>query len=205
MGAEQTDRGNIASRESTAKLDHVSFAALYRSAYPRLSLIAIGIIGDRTHAEDIVQDAAVIALRKLEEFSPGTCFGAWMAAIVRRCALNYARKTRNRATFAMDPTSLDHSNRTATRPNSEETINSVGALVENQSDFDDEVVRALRTLSEETRCCLLPRTVLDLSYAEISALLEMPQGTCMSHVHRGKATMRRMLMKKGRLDSEQHK
>ena len=69
-------------------IDRQYFAAQFRVVYPTLWRIAAGMIGDRTHAEDIVQEAAIIALDKLDSFTAGTNFAAWMAAIVRRCALN---------------------------------------------------------------------------------------------------------------------
>jgi RNA polymerase sigma-70 factor (ECF subfamily) len=186
--------GQSADHDPPAALDRVSFAAQYRSAYPRLTLVAIGIIRDRVFAEDIVQEAAIIALQKLDDFTPGTNFRAWMSAIVRHCALNYARKMKNRATFASDPRSFDHSQRLTHRKDQEKpAINSVGALLEDQVALDDEVVAALDTIDETARCCLLLRTVLELSYAEISELLDIPEGTAMSHVHRSKATLRKRL------------
>ena len=53
-----------------------------------------------------VQEAAVIAFEKVDQFQPGSNFSAWMAEIVRRCALNYRRKVQHRRTFAADPTIL---------------------------------------------------------------------------------------------------
>ena len=52
------------------------------------------------------------------------------------------------------------------------------------------MVRALQTLSDEARCCLLLKVVQQLSYAEIAVLLQIPAGTAMSHVHRAKKALR---------------
>ena len=84
-------------------MDRSRFAALYHEAYPRLWMIAVGIVRDRAHAEDIVQEAALIGLRKLDQFTVGTNFAAWMSEIVRLCSLNYARKKHNRRTITSDP------------------------------------------------------------------------------------------------------
>ncbi len=175
-------------------MDDRTFAAQYQLAYPRLWLIAAGIIGDRTHAEDIVQEAAIIAWRKLDKFVPGSNLVAWMSEIVRRCALNYARKTSNRATVAADPRALDIAKgRTQSEVSISSAVSSSGTLSENQTEFDDQVLRALNSLSDVARCCLLLRTVQHLSYAEISQLMQIPEGTAMSHVHRSKAAVRRQL------------
>src|SRR6185503_13659537 len=59
--------------------------------------------------------------------------------------------------------------------------------------FDDHVVAGLRELGEVPRACLLLRTLRELSYAEIAELLEIPEGTAMSHVHRARLALRARL------------
>ena len=68
-----------------------------------------------------------------------------------------------------------------------------GQLHEAQTEFDDHVVRALESLGDVPRSCLLLRTVAELSYVEISACMQIPEGTAMSHVSRSKARLRRLL------------
>jgi len=179
--------------------DPVSFAAHYGAAYSRLAMVAAAVVGDREAAEDIVQDAAIIAFQKAEQFKPGSNFAAWLAEIVRRCALNYRRKTKSRRTYTADPAVLARVDGAklngvahTTEPAWPSTSPS-GEILEDQAAFDDDLLKALGELSEEARCCLLLRTVEKLSYAEIAALLRMPEGTAMSHVHRSRATLRRLL------------
>jgi len=167
------------------------FAAQYRQLYPRLRLIAEGITGDRAHADDIVQDAAMIALEKINSFAPGSSFSAWLAEIVRRCSLNYTRKHQRRRTSTADPHILTQTtNATHEAADTRAIVSEQGELVDLQSAFDDEVVRALDELEHEPRCCLLLRVVQNLSYIEISDLMGIPQGTAMSHVHRSKKVLR---------------
>ncbi len=179
------------------KLTPDEFVALYRQAYPRLHLIATGIVGDRTQAEDIVQESALIALEKLDQFEAGSSFGAWLAEIVRRTSLNYARKLRKRKTIVSDPHLLEetrevHNTQPATWPINDQT----GSLSKEQSHFDDELLRALNGINPVARCCLLLRVVQNLTYAGISELLQIPEGTAMSHVHRSKRILRRSMEKK---------
>jgi RNA polymerase sigma-70 factor, ECF subfamily len=168
--------------------------AQYRMAYSRLTTIAAAIVGDQTQAEDIVQEAAIIAMEKISDFQVGSNIVAWLAEIVRRCALNYRRKTQNRKTFAADPSSLvqlaqDSVGGVVAVPITDRT----GELVADQSAFDDEVLTALQRLSADARCCLLLRTIQKLSYAEIAEIMEIPEGTAMSHVHRSKNELRNRL------------
>jgi RNA polymerase sigma-70 factor (ECF subfamily) len=173
--------------------DSQAFAAQYRQAYARLVIVAASVTGERFAAEDIVQEAAVIAFEKFRHFSPGSNFAAWMAEIVRRCALNHRRKTQQRRTYAADPAVLGQMNHDAPAEEPWPLVRGSGQLVADQASFDDALAGALATLSEEARACLLLRIVEKLSYAEIAALLNIPEGTAMSHVHRSKAALRQRL------------
>ncbi len=88
-------------------LDVDSFTALLKGCYKRCWLIAAAVTGDRVEADDIVQDAAMIALRKLGNFRTGTNFTAWMSHIVRLTALNHLKKSGRRGLTATDPATLD--------------------------------------------------------------------------------------------------
>jgi RNA polymerase sigma-70 factor (ECF subfamily) len=173
--------------------DFDDFAAQYCQAFPRLHLIAAAIVCDSSHAEDIVQEAALIAVSKAGQFRAGSSFSAWLAAIVRRCALNYRRKARTRRTFATDPNNLAQHEAHMPGSSAWPSVGAAGEILPFQVSFDDEVLRALNALSDDARCCLLLRVVQRLSYAEISELLQIPEGTAMSHVHRGKITLRQRL------------
>ena len=192
MPSEPTGPASEISPASAQTLDRARFAALYQDAYARLWVTAASIVVDRVQADDIVQEAAVIGLRKIDQFTVGTNFAAWMAEIVRRCALNYARKKKSRRTVTSAPNAIDETVGEAVST-AATSMTPTGRLVENQTDFDDQVMDGLTLLSEDARCCLLLRIVQQLSYQEISELLGIPEGTAMSHVHRGKATLRKFL------------
>ncbi|MCA9232047.1 MAG: RNA polymerase sigma factor [Planctomycetales bacterium] len=194
MASPREEKVSDAGQGSPSAMDPEQFAAQYRQAYPRLHLVATGIIGDRTHAHDIVQEAAVIALEKSNRFIAGSSYVAWLSEIVRRCSLNYASKVRGRRTSAADPDLLAQTAQGNASPPKNWPISSkTGELVESQTDFDDELLGALKEISTESRCCLLLRVVQSLSYAEIAELMQIPEGTAMSYVHRSKRQIRRIL------------
>ena len=189
-----TDKFRKKSEDSSSGEGLRELIAQYRVAYPRLASIAAAIVGDQTQAEDIVQEAAMIAMDKMASFQPGSNLVAWLAEIVRRCALNYRRKTQNRKTYAADPASLVHyaqdsAGGTAVSP----IVDRTGELLADQAAFDDEVMIALQRLGPDARCCLLLRTIQKLSYTEIAEIMQIPEGTAMSHVHRSKNELRNRL------------
>src|SRR4030095_15316638 len=80
----------------------LDFSAQFQASYRVLWLVATGIVGDPTAAEDVVQEAALLALGKLDQFQPGTNFRAWMAQMVRYVALNHARKRQKQRAAPLD-------------------------------------------------------------------------------------------------------
>jgi RNA polymerase sigma-70 factor (ECF subfamily) len=155
-------------------------------------LIAAAIIGDRSEADDIVQQASIIGLQKRADFAPGTNFPAWIAQIVRLTALNHRNKSGRRNVRVTDPTRMDQSISSDT-DEAKFPLTDEGGLAENQIDFDDEVLSALREISDVARMCLLLRVVQQLSYDDIAQTLHIPAGTAMSHVHRAKQSIRERL------------
>jgi RNA polymerase sigma-70 factor (ECF subfamily) len=172
-------------------LDGDGFARLYAAAAPNLWALAAAILGDRVGAEDVLQEAALIALAKLDQFEPGTSFPAWMARIVRFVALNHARK---RSDHLLPTEDLDERwNAAGNVPESEPDVEQLLALDGDQTHFDDLVVAALRELAPVARACLILRSVRRLDYTELSELLGIPRGTAMSHVHRARNFLRERL------------
>jgi len=161
--------------------------AFARNARP-LWCIAAGVLGSPDAAEDVLQEGAIIALRKLDRFQPGTNFVAWMGRIVHYVALNHARRGRRQ------PVPMGERDAPAAAPAARAAAPSGrGELPVDQAVFDDEVMAALDALTPEARSCLLLRTLLDLPYRDIGRALDMPEGTAMSHVHRARRIMRARL------------
>lgn len=176
-------------------LDPEGFAVLFRRSFSSSWLIAVGIVGDRALAEDVVQDAALIALRKLDAFEPGTNFSAWLGQIVRNVALNRARKERRSKSISIAPAIVNalkdegaHTSAPPSRPDSTLT-----AAIPDERALDNRVLEAIGKVEETARTCLLLRTIEGWSYARISEVLRIPEGTAMSHVHRTRKLLRALL------------
>ena len=180
-------------------LEPGEFTARFQAASRTLWVIAAAVLGRRSDAEDVLQEAAMIGLRKIADFEEGTNFSAWMGGIVRNVARNHARKRSRRQTSDTDPHVLDvarsapASGAGAGGPGGEPLIGRGGRVSADEAGFDDRVLGALNRLEETARTCLLLRTLRDMPYREISLLLDIPEGTAMSHVHRARQAMRYFL------------
>ncbi len=174
--------------ESMSQLSPDGFASRFTACSRTLWCIAAAIVGGPDGAEDVLQEAALIALRKLDQFDPDTTFSFWMAQIVRYVALNQARSRNRSRVRAVDPGHLDD-RVAADRDERQIELSARGELGPDCEDFDDDLLAALRQLDGDARACLLLRVVMDMPYREISQTLEIPLGTAMSHVHRARRTL----------------
>ena len=162
-------------------------------AYRHLCCVAAGVLGRSDGAEDIVQQAFTIAVEKNQEFETEGQFVAWLGGVVKHCALNDRRKYSRRKTKPTDPTLLTEITASSS---SEQRIGenaAGGQLSPLQMSFDDQLVAALNQLQPDARSALLLRTVEELSYKEISALMNIKEGTAMSMVHRGRQKLRQIM------------
>jgi RNA polymerase sigma-70 factor (ECF subfamily) len=177
------------------------FAERFQESGRVLWTVAAGVLGGPSEAEDVLQEAALMALSKLDRFDRDTDFVAWTGRFVRNVALNHARKRGRRATGPVAPdrfAEIAEGGGGARGPGPSPAprpapVDGRGQLAPGQEAFDDLVVEGLRDLAADQRAALLLRTVHELSYREISAVLESPEGTAMSHVHRARHALRRHL------------
>ena len=167
------------------------FGCRFKACSRTLWCIATAILGDANLAEDVLQEAAMIALRKLDNFDPKTSFPAWMGQIVRYVALNHARRRANLRAVPVDPDRLNET--TVPVPRDRLPLNGRGEIAPDQSSFDDRLLAALETLEETPRACLLLRVIQELPYREIARTLDIPEGTAMSHVHRARRALHETL------------
>jgi RNA polymerase sigma-70 factor (ECF subfamily) len=171
------------------------FAAQYQASYRLLWLIAAGILGGSYGADDVVQEAAVQALTRIDQFTPGTNFVAWMAQTVRYVGFNHARKRRRSRSTSLESADAESPKLSYEPPESGDLrLGRRGEIPAGQRHFDDRIMRALEGIGEVPRSCLLLRTVEGMEYSEIARLLGIPEGTAMSHVHRSRQYLRRRLM-----------
>lgn len=159
---------------SGGAISRAEFADRFRQSSRALWCIAASVCGGRTGAEDAVQEAAVIALGKLGEFTPGTSFVAWMGQIVRFVAMNSARKTGRRDSIL----------RSGAVPGGPDS-----APAAPQLELSPPLREAMADLEETARTCLLLRVVGGMSYQQISAAMGIPEGTAMSHVFRARKAL----------------
>jgi len=148
---------------------------------------ALRLTRNRADAEDLVQDTFVKALRFSDRFERGTNLKAWLSTILHNTWRNRLRDAgREAATVDVDSSRLEEAEATAVDSQRGETPEQL--LLRNTLDAD--LRAALDELPDIFRQAVWLRDVEEFSYAEIAKMLDVPMGTVMSRISRG----RRMLL-----------
>jgi RNA polymerase sigma-70 factor (ECF subfamily) len=138
-------------------------------------------------AEDLVQDTYLKAFRAADSFEPGTNLRAWLFTILHNTARNRARD-RARDTVTVDSDAVDQAADGLTTGAIGSTTTTPEALLLRDT-LTPEIQAAIDALPEAFRQAVWLRDVEEFSYAEIADMLQIPSGTVMSRISRG----RRML------------
>jgi RNA polymerase sigma-70 factor, ECF subfamily len=152
--------------------------------------VARRLVGSREEAEDLVQETYARAFRSWRSYSPGTNMRAWLLRILTN--LNIDRGRRVQRTPQMQP--LEESdyylaNQLASTAG-EEALEQE-QVVERLS--QDSVVHALAEIQPQFRDVVVLVDIGDFTYADAAEILDIPMGTVMSRLHRGRRALKQKL------------
>jgi RNA polymerase sigma-70 factor (ECF subfamily) len=184
--------------------DRAGFAREAMQYAPQLYGAAVRMTRSRTDAEDLVQETYLRAYKGYDNFEPGSNLRAWLFRILTNTFINSyrAKQRRPQETELNDVEDLYLYRRVsgAASASAEETLMEMFT--------DDEVKQALEDLPEAFRLPVLLADVEEFSYKEIAAMLDIPIGTVMSRLHRGRKAMQKALAdfatERGLLSREPH-
>ena len=144
-----------------------------------------------THdAQDLVQDTYAKAFTSFHQFEPGTNLKAWLYRILTTTFINNYRKDQRRPQISAgeveDWQIADASSHTSDQGKSaeEEALEGIA---------DKDVKEALSSMPEEFRIAVYLSDVEGFSYKEIAEITNVPTGTVMSRLHRGRKLLRTSL------------
>lgn len=160
---------------------------------PQLFSTALRMTRNRADAEDLVQETFVKAWRSSATFQEGTNLRAWLFRIMTNTFINKynAQQRRPQETELDEVEELFLFRRIGAFDQSKMNQSAEDQLLEFFT--DDEVKSAIEELPEMFRIPVLLSDVDGFSYKEIAEMLDVPIGTVMSRLHRGRKVMQKLL------------
>jgi len=174
-------------RSSPAPVSGEDFAADALQFLAPLFAMAMRLTRNRADAEDLVQDTFVKAFGHANQFKRGTNLRAWLYTILHNTWRN-RRRDASRDTVEVDSEQVEQAAADGGGSQSVETPERI--LM--RSTLDAELQAALDELPDAFRQAVWLRDVEEFPYAEIAEMLNVPIGTVMSRISRG----RRLLYEK---------
>jgi RNA polymerase sigma-70 factor (ECF subfamily) len=158
--------------------DSRAFAHLYEAYKDLVYRTAYLLLDDPAEAQDALQETFLQAYRALNSYDPRrSAFSTWLYRITVNHCLN--RRRARRPLVHLPPAQFE----------------SIASPIDLEGEISEnlQLQRALEHLSEKLRVVVVLRYFLDLSYAEMAEVLEIPLGTVQSRLNQALQNLRRAL------------
>ncbi len=171
--------------------DQVNFENDAMQYAPQLYSAALRMTRNPADAEDVVQETFLKAYRAYDSFTEGTNLKAWLYRILTNTYINKYRKKQRRPSEVELGELQDLYLYKRLGENS-------GAQASAETEaldmfVDEDIIEALESLPENFRLPVLYADVEGFSYKEIAEIIDVPIGTVMSRLHRGRKALQRKL------------
>jgi RNA polymerase sigma-70 factor (ECF subfamily) len=150
--------------------------------------VARRLVSSREEAEDLVQETYARAFRSWQSFQPGTNLRAWLFRILTNLNIDRGRRLQR----APDMQPLEEGDYFLYNKLEETGEPPAEERVDDRLSQDD-AVAALSAVPHDFRDVIVLVDIGDFSYADVAQILDIPIGTVMSRLHRGRRILKREL------------
>ena len=170
--------------------DRVRFEEEALALADQVYRVARRLVGSREEAEDLVQETYARAFRSWRSYTPGTNLRAWLLRILTNLNIDRGRRIqRTPDTQPLEEGDYYLANKVA-ESQGEQALDEE-RVVERLS--QDSIVDALSSLQHDFRDVVVLVDIGDFSYADAAQILDVPIGTVMSRLHRGRRQLKARL------------
>ena len=157
----------------------------------KLKSFAFRYTNDDALAEDLVQETLIKVYKKKHLYKPMGKFSTWIYTIIQNLAITEIRKKSRRGTFTFTELGNDDVEFIAKSPDNNNADNI------NDKNDNQIIHESLQELDIEFRNIIIFRDIQELSYDEISKIIQIPLGTVKSRINRGRLKLKEIIKKKG--------
>jgi RNA polymerase sigma-70 factor (ECF subfamily) len=184
----ETTPDTEARRLATEARDRVRFEEEALALADQVYRVARHLAGSREEAEDLMQDTYARAFRSWRQFQPGTNLRAWLLRILTNLNIDRGRKLqRTPETQGLEEGDYFLYNRLEQEVGDTDEDRVAARLSQ------DHVVEALAKVPHDFRDAIVLVDIGDFSYQDAAQILDIPLGTVMSRLHRGRRILKAQL------------
>lgn len=173
--------------------DQNAFAALLAAYQKPVYNLALRMTGSPDDALDLSQEAFLRAWRGLSGYRFDASFSTWLYRLTGNVCIDFLRRRKKEKIIPLYYTDEENEEQELPLPHPAPAAEDQALLRLEQS----QVAEAMAKLEPEYRQALILRVIDGLSYAEIAAATDVPEGTVKSRIARAREKMRRLLKKTG--------
>jgi RNA polymerase sigma-70 factor (ECF subfamily) len=151
--------------------------------------VARRLVSSREEAEDLVQETYARAFRSWRSYTPGTNMRAWLLRILTN--LNIDRGRRQQRSPDLQPLEEGDYYLYNRLEQASPSVSEQDRVVDRLS--QDDIVSALSAVPHDFRDVIVLVDIGDFTYADAAQILDIPIGTVMSRLHRGRRILKREL------------
>jgi RNA polymerase sigma-70 factor (ECF subfamily) len=143
-------------------------------------------------AEDLVQETMLRAYRAFDRFEAGTNLKAWLFRILTNAYINTYRK-RQREPQKVSADEVEEFDLYRELKNHDTQFEATPESIVLDSLVDSDIIDAIDDLPEQFRLAVILSDIEGFSYAEMAEIMDVPMGTVMSRLHRGRKALQKRL------------
>jgi RNA polymerase sigma-70 factor (ECF subfamily) len=190
VGEPDTAEPDGARRVASEARDRVRFEEEALALADQVYRVARRFVSTREEAEDLVQDTYARAFRSWQSYTPGTNLRAWLLRILTNLNVDRGRRLQRRPDEApLEENDYYLANKMV--ESAGEQVLDQDRVVERLS--QDSIVNALAEVPHDFRDVVVLVDIGDFSYADAAQILDIPMGTVMSRLHRGRRLLKARL------------
>jgi RNA polymerase sigma-70 factor (ECF subfamily) len=168
-----------------------SFRVLVERHKDRAFTLALRMVRQRTDAEEALQDAFLRAFQALDDFRGEAKFSTWFYKIVYNVCLTRLGRTKpDTGHFSFQDDEAEHITLQLA------SDDSLPDEILEQSEFMTLISQEIERMPEQYRTIITLYYINELSYEEMSDVLQLPLGTIKTHLFRGRASLRSTMIRK---------
>lgn len=171
-----------------------AFDLLVEKYYKKIYNLAFRFVGDTEEANDLAQDIFTAAYKNIKKFRGDAKFSTWLFQIATNRGKNRFKYLKRRGYFANRGSSDDEEERNDLQQNiPDHTTNPETLLAGRQ--LQTIVQHAIDSLDPDHKEIVILRDIEGFSYEEIAKILNLPEGTTKSRLHRARMIVKEKLKK----------